>query len=89
MGQPGSTIHPSTQAWLDLFEFHPMEGHYQLQVNRLRDVFKDLAQYIVEMTPNNPQQTVALAKLMEAKDAAIRAIVLEATGSRGNISSGG
>ena len=86
--EPKSTIHPSTQAWLDLFNFAPIEGHYRIQMERVREVFKDLAKYIVEIVPNNNQQTVALSKLMEAKDAAVRAIVLEASGSRGSISSG-
>lgn len=69
--------HPSTQAWLDLFEFHPMSGHYQAIIEQIRTTFKDLAEYIVEVTPNNNQQTVFLGKLMEAKDAAVRAVVLE------------
>ena len=35
--------------------------------------FGDLAQQIVEDLPRNPERTVALRKLLEAKDAAIRA----------------
>ncbi len=43
---------------------------------RLQDVSKPfglLAQAIVENLPRNPERTVALRKLLEAKDAAVRA----------------
>lgn len=35
--------------------------------------FCDLAQRIVDTLPRNPERTVALRKLLEAKDAAVRA----------------
>lgn len=35
--------------------------------------FADLAHVIVETLPRNPERTVALRKLLEAKDAAVRA----------------
>lgn len=44
----------------------------------LQDVsrpFADLAHSIVETVPRNPERTVALRKLLEAKDAAVRAVV--------------
>ena len=34
--------------------------------------FADLAKHIVEALPRNPERTVALRKLLEAKDAAVR-----------------
>lgn len=37
--------------------------------------FHDLAQRIVETTSRNPERTVALRKLLEAKDAAVRALI--------------
>jgi hypothetical protein len=37
--------------------------------------FGDLAQMIVDELPRNPERTVALRKLLEAKDAAVRALV--------------
>lgn len=37
--------------------------------------FCDLARHIVENLPRNPERTVALRKLLEAKDAAVRANV--------------
>ena len=35
--------------------------------------FCDLARQIVDTTPRNPERTVALRKLLEAKDSAVRA----------------
>mgnify|MGYP001263605871 CR=1 FL=1 len=35
--------------------------------------FGDIARQIVETLPRNPERTVALRKLLEAKDAAVRA----------------
>ena len=35
--------------------------------------FCDLARNILDTTPRNPERTVALRKLLEAKDAAVRA----------------
>lgn len=37
--------------------------------------FSELAHRIVESLPRNPERTVALRKLLEAKDAAVRAQV--------------
>jgi len=44
----------------------------------LRDVsmaFADLAHEVVRTLPRNPERTVALRKLLEAKDAAVRAAI--------------
>ncbi len=40
--------------------------------------FKILASWIVENLPENPERTVALRKLLEAKDCAVRAKLLGA-----------
>lgn len=37
--------------------------------------FGDMAQQIVDTLPRNPERTVALRKLLEAKDAAVRALL--------------
>lgn len=37
--------------------------------------FCDLARLLLDTTPRNPERTVALRKLLEAKDAAIRAAI--------------
>jgi hypothetical protein len=39
--------------------------------------FCDLAQQICETTPRNPERTVALRKLLEAKDAGVRAQIFK------------
>ena len=44
----------------------------------LQDVvkpFRGLAHHIVETVPRNPERTVALRKLVEAKDCAVRAVL--------------
>jgi hypothetical protein len=37
--------------------------------------FGEMAQRIIETLPRNPERTVALRKLLEAKDAAVRALL--------------
>ena len=37
--------------------------------------FGELARHIVDCLPRNPERTVALRKLLEAKDAAVRAVI--------------
>lgn len=37
--------------------------------------FAELAEYIVTNYPSNPERTVALRKLLEAKDCAVRAVL--------------
>lgn len=39
--------------------------------------FGELAQRIAETLPRNPERTVALRKLLEAKDAAVRALLFK------------
>ena len=44
----------------------------------LRDIsapFGNMAKSIVETLPRNPERTVALRKLLESKDAAVRAFI--------------
>lgn len=46
----------------------------------LQDVsrpFGDMAATILETLPRNPERTVALRKLLEAKDAAVRALLFK------------
>lgn len=37
--------------------------------------FGELAQWVVDTLPRNPERTVALRKLLEGKDAAVRALL--------------
>lgn len=55
--------------------------HYSHLPQALQDrskPFCDLARVIVSSTPRNPERTVALRKLLEAKDANVRAFVAAA-----------
>lgn len=82
--QPTPTTAPPTEHILQFFAFDHLPPHLQA-VSR---PFCDLARLIVaaegiELTgmpvqfplPRNPERTVALRKLLEAKDAAVRALV--------------
>lgn len=44
-------------------------------LQRTSAAFCDLAMRVVEQLPRNPERTVALRKLLEAKDAAVRALL--------------
>ena len=47
----------------------------------LREVsapFGELAQHVVSTLPRNPERTVALRKLLESKDCAVRALLWKA-----------
>jgi hypothetical protein len=56
---------------LQFFAFAHLPPHLQ-NVSR---PFGEMAQQIVDTLPRNPERTVALRKLLEAKDAAVRAVV--------------
>lgn len=58
-----------TEHIMQFFAFAHLPPHLQ-DVSR---PFHDLAQQIVADLPRNPERTVALRKLLEAKDAAVRA----------------
>lgn len=48
-------------------------GHLPEFLQEVSKPFHDLAHQIVETIPRNPERTVALRKLLEGKDAAVRA----------------
>ncbi|MFC0683190.1 hypothetical protein [Novosphingobium clariflavum] len=50
-------------------------GHLPEKLQGASKPFCDLAGHIVTTLPRNPERTVALRKLLEAKDAAVRANV--------------
>lgn len=50
-------------------------GHLPPHLMKVSEPFAKLADTIVETLPRNPERTVALRKLLEAKDAAVRAAV--------------
>lgn len=56
---------------LQFFVFNHLPAHLQI----ISEPFAALAQQIVKTIPGNPERTVALRKLLEAKDCAVRAII--------------
>jgi len=52
-------------------------GHLRDDLKEQSKPFAELAQRIVETLPRNPERTVALRKLLEAKDAAVRAALYQ------------
>jgi hypothetical protein len=54
---------------MQFFEYSHLPPHLQ----EVSEPFGVLARRIMETLPENPQRTVALNKLLEAKDAAVRA----------------
>jgi len=56
---------------LQFFTYQHLPAHLQL----VSMPFCDLANSIVDTLPRNPERTVALRKLLEAKDAAVRALL--------------
>lgn len=56
---------------LQFFAYAHLPAHLQA----VSQPFGDLAQQIVATLPSNPERTVALRKLLEAKDCAVRALL--------------
>lgn len=56
---------------MQFFAFTHLPMHLQV----ISKPFADTAFWIVEALPRNPERTVALRKLLEAKDAAVRAAI--------------
>lgn len=54
---------------LQFFAYSHLPGHLAF----VSEPFGELAKTIVAELPRNPERTVALRKLLEAKDAAVRA----------------
>ncbi|AWX98551.1 hypothetical protein A8139_00770 [Marinomonas primoryensis] len=49
--------------------------HLPLHLQLVSKPFSDMADLIVERLPDNEERTAALRKLLESKDAAVRALV--------------
>lgn len=56
---------------IQFFAYEHLPPHLQA----VSKPFGDLARSIVETLPRNPERTVSLRKLLESKDAAVRALV--------------
>ncbi len=58
---------------LQYFEYGHLPAHMQ-DTSRL---FHDLAHTLIATTPRNPERTMALRRLLEAKDCAVRANIFK------------
>lgn len=56
---------------LQFFAYEHLPPHLQA----VSKPFGDLARSLVDTLPRNPERTVALRKMLEAKDAAVRALL--------------
>lgn len=65
--------HPAVTAVLRYFEFAHLPPHLQ----EVSKPFSDLAHACADRSPSSPETTVAIRKLLEAKDAAVRAALPE------------
>ena len=59
----------SGEPLLQFFAYQHLPGHLQA----ISMLFCDLAEHLVQRLPRNPERTVALRKLLESKDCAVRA----------------
>ena len=64
-----SEFHPAVAGVLRFFEF----GHLPMTLREVSQPFHDLAYQVARRAPDDPETPVALRKLLEAKDAAVRA----------------
>lgn len=69
MSNPNTPDDPKQEHILQFFAYE----HLPPQLQEVSRPFGQLADMIVENLPRNPERTVALRKLLEAKDAAVRA----------------
>jgi hypothetical protein len=60
---------------LQFFEY----SHLPPALQKVSEPFCSLASLICDVLPRNPERTVALRKLLEAKDAAVRASIYVTT----------
>lgn len=51
--------------------------HLPAAMQEVSRPFGELAQCIVDTVPQNPERTVSLRKLLEAKDCAVRAVIFK------------
>ncbi len=63
--------HPAIEHILRFFDYDHLPAHLQAASRP----FKELALKVVEAAEDNPETMVALRKLLEAKDAAVRALL--------------
>lgn len=62
-----------TESILQFFEYKHLPPHLQ----NISATFHFAARNLVQIAPRNPERTVALRKLLEAKDAAVRSALFK------------
>lgn len=60
----------------DLLQFFEYE-HLPEKLQLISQPFGQLAGFVAVTVPENPEKTVALRKLLEAKDCAVRAVLFQ------------
>ena len=68
---PPLAVRAAQEPILQFFEYE----HLPPRLGKISEMFFQLAQDIVSRCPRNPERTVALRKLLEAKDAAVRSVI--------------
>jgi hypothetical protein len=56
---------------LQFFQYEQLPEHLQ----EISKPYQTMAKHLIETTPENPEQTNALRKLLESKDSAVRSVV--------------
>jgi hypothetical protein len=69
----GSDWSRAVKNFLQFFQY----GHLPNQTCHLVKKFHDMALHLIEVLPSNPESTVAMRKLMEAKDCAVRSVLFK------------
>lgn len=68
-----TTRHPAIAHVLGFFKY----DHLPEKLQEMSKPFCELAYHVADTCPTNPETTVALRKLLESKDAAVRAALTE------------
>jgi hypothetical protein len=69
MTDPTQPPAPPVDRMLQFFAYAHLPAHLQ----EISKPFGDLAQWMIDNLPMNPERTAGLRKLLEAKDCAVRA----------------
>lgn len=64
-------LHPSIEHVLKYFAY----SHLSTNLQEVSKPFCELANRVANQSPDSPETTIALRKLLEAKDAAVRAMI--------------
>jgi len=68
-------MHPATEQLLKGFWKEPITAP---EIRDVSQFYCDMAHHLVSMLPEGAETTVALRKLLESKDAAVRSVVFSA-----------